>query len=290
MAVRSGTIVQPESRYIHPSKPLATRKRKIRQLTRRKIRVTPLHTMAFFILFCGFFFGLQRLYLFLITWDNLNISAVKIKCSHEKLKQQVNQIFAHHHLGNILICNLEPWQQRILALPWAKNVAIRKSLPSTLLIQVEARQPAAVLMKNNQYWLIDREGIYLEKITPQEYPLLPLIIDSNRNNSSSNLQLVWKFLDELQNTPFSLSDLAWIKVTFPSGIIIRLEGDDTPILLGNSQFKQKLILYDQTQAVLGKYRPLEYVDLRLEGRVYFKPKSPSSTPLPAGTAEEENHG
>ncbi|OQX55948.1 MAG: hypothetical protein B5M54_00600 [Candidatus Aminicenantes bacterium 4484_214] len=290
MAVRSATIIQPKSRYIHSLQPLASKKRKIRQLTRKKIRVTPFHTLVVFILFCGFFFGLQRLYLFLITWDNLNISAIEIKCSHEKLTQQVAQVFTSYPLGNILICDLDLWQQRVRAFPWAKKVTIRKSLPTTLLIQVEARQPAAKLMKNNQCWLIDRQGIYLEKTTPQEHPALPLIIDPSRSNSSPLLQVVWQFLDELRQTPFSPSDLAWIKITSPSGITICWEEDKTPILLGNSQFKQKLTFYHQTQAVLDQYRPLEYVDLRLEGRVYFRPSNPSPASPATSAAEEENHG
>ncbi|HHF42208.1 MAG TPA: FtsQ-type POTRA domain-containing protein [Candidatus Aminicenantes bacterium] len=288
MAVRYDILPHSRSGYLHPARPLADRKRKIRQLPRRKIRVTPLHTLGAFLLFCGIFFGFQQLYLFLITWEKLNVSTVEIACPDENLKEKINQLLAGRKLGNILICDLNPWREKIQALPWAKNVVLRKSLPSTLLIRVEPRQPAAVLVRDGHGWLIDREGTLLETTSPAAHPELPLIIDSTPSDSPASLQLAWQLLEEVDDS--LRKDLAWIKISIPQGITIAFQGDETPLILGFSHFKQKLAFYHQTQAVLDQYRPLEYIDLRLEDRVYFKPKRPAALSSLASTAGEENHG
>jgi len=145
-----------------------------------------------------------------------------------------------------------------------------------------------VLVRDGTGWLIDREGILLEKTSPAAHPELPLIINTTPSNSPTSLQLAWQLLEEVDES--LRENLAWIKISIPQGITIGFKGDETPIILGFSRFKQKLAFYNQTQAVLDQYRPLEYIDLRLEERVYFKPKRPAATSSLASTAGEENHG
>lgn len=72
---------------------------------------------------------------------------------------------AHASVGNNLIYDLPKHEmiRYLEANPYIKNARVSRSFPSTIKITVEEREQAAALTYDDEYLLIDREGIVLRR-------------------------------------------------------------------------------------------------------------------------------
>jgi len=243
-----------------------------RKKIQRKVKLKFIHILLFFFILAGIFYSLQRICLFLISWDKLNIKETIIVCSKSEVKQQIQQSLEGKALGNIFLLDIGYLQQAIQAFPWVEEARVRKIFPSTLNIEIKERTPFALLKKEGLY-LIDRYGVELQKVEYKESVNLPLIVDSNnfQGDCQEKLKLAWECLSNL-----SLLEKNMIKavdLTDGENVAIQLKNDETRIVLGNEDYSNKLKLFLAYRAKLEEFGDLEYADLRFPGRVYFKPKT-----------------
>jgi cell division septal protein FtsQ len=216
----------------------------------KKAKLKFWHILFYLLLIGGIFYSVQKSYLFLISWDNLEVKDMIIVCRNPDVKEEIQQNLENINLGNILLFDIEHLQEALAAHRWVKEVRIRKILPSTLKIEIKNRTPLALLKRGNLY-LIDEEGIHLERIESTEKLDLPLLVDSN------NFQKDYK------------------------DITVQLKKKKTKLILGNDQFSQKLKTFQKYSAKLGKFGNLEYVDLRFPDRFIIKPeKNPYRARIP----------
>lgn len=263
-----------------------TRTKKI-QLRRQKLRFK--HIMGFIILLFIIFVGLQQLWLFLISWDNLNINHIEVRCSSSEIRERLEIALQNQPLGNLLLLDLNNLQKEISSYNWVKTVQIRKILPSSLVIDIIPRKPIAVLKINDSYYLIDPDGIFLKEIKPDEETEFPILVDKNnfRKDYPQKINLARQCLNELPQE--SARRISIIDLSLYGNVSIKVKDPDTWIHLGNSEFKEKMEFLQSKQKLLENFQPLEYIDLRISGRLYFMPGK-ESLPFPsAGSAEEENN-
>lgn len=252
----------------------------------KKFKVKLIHILLAFLLLIGLFVLIQQTYLFLITWDNLNVRGFEIDCQKAGVKEEIAELFQGKKLGNILLVNIDHLQDMLERHRWVKNVCVRKIFPSSLRIEIQERIPAAVV-KKDKFYLIDREGILLEETNPQERPDLPLLTDSDgfESHYQEKLKLAWECLDSLPAPERELIEV--LDLSEYANVVAHLRGEETRLKLGADQFPQKLKTFRQYQTKLEKFEPLEYVDLRFEDRLYLKPqKGSSEDPLPNLQKEE----
>lgn len=62
---------------------------------------------------------------------------------------------------NLFHFNLKEASQRLLGNPWVDSVLIRKKFPNQLSIEIAERQPKVLLVWDNQFYLVNKEGIIL---------------------------------------------------------------------------------------------------------------------------------
>ncbi len=67
-------------------------------------------------------------------------------------------------------------RDRLLQYGWVQDAHVSRRLPDTLLIRIVERAPAAVWQNQGQLSLIDRDGVYLEPVSVDAMPDLPLVI------------------------------------------------------------------------------------------------------------------
>ena len=151
-------------------------KRTQKKRIRKKIRLKYGHILLLLLLTVGIFYLFQKLYIFLISWDYLNIREIKVICSREDTQKEIQDKLSEQNLGNILLADIGHLQQTIKDHRWIKEVQIRKIFPASLRIEIEEREPVAILLTENLY-LIDEEGHLLEKIDSTENQSFPLLID-----------------------------------------------------------------------------------------------------------------
>lgn len=237
----------------------------------RKVKLKFKHILFYIILLGGIFYSLQQSYLFLISWDKLNIQEVEVISQKPEIKQEIQQFLEGKRLGNILLLDISLLQEKFTAHRWIKEVRVRKILPSTLKIEIHARTPAA-LLKHSLTYVIDEEGVFLEQIKQGETVNLPLLIDSNlfQKDYEGKLNLAWECLRSL--SPEEKEQLEVLDLTEYENVTVLLKENQTRLILGNDRFSEKIRLYTRMQAKLEKYGDLEYIDLRLHDRLYIKPR------------------
>lgn len=236
----------------------------------RKIKLKIRHILLAFVLLVGFFYGFSRLYLFLMTWEKLIIDEVEIICQKEEIQRDLQHFFAGEYLGNIMLLNIGNLQELLATHTWIKEVHIRKIFPSTIRIETTERIPIALLEKED-YYLIDKDGILLQKMSPEERPDLPVFIDANRfkRDFDRKLALAWTCLDNLEGS--IRTQIRMMDLTEYENVSLQLRNSDTWLKLGDSHFKEKYQLFLENMALFKAYGPLEYIDFRYEGRFILRP-------------------
>jgi hypothetical protein len=173
-------------------------------------------------------------------------------------------------LGNILLLNIDDLQQKLAVHPWIDKISIRKIFPSSIRIDTKERIPVALLEKDG-YYLIDREGVLLQKISPQEYPELPVLIDANkfRRDFERKLVLAWTCLESLDEPVRKQIDI--LDLTEYENVTMRFRSSDTLLKMGASRFGEKFRSFSENRALFATFGPLEYIDFRCEGRLILRP-------------------
>src|SRR5437667_2507123 len=72
--------------------------------------------------------------------------------------------------------DLDRWRRRLLASPWVRDAALRRSLPSTVDIAISERTPVGVSRVGDAMYLVDERGILIDQYGPPYSDLdLPII-------------------------------------------------------------------------------------------------------------------
>ena len=237
---------------------------------KRKIRLKARHFVIYFLLVGGLFFGVQKAYLFLISWDRLDVTSVEIQCTRENIRNDIERFLQGKHLGNLLLLDIETLKENILSHPWIKEVHMRKNFPSTVHILIKERIPVALMMGESLY-LIDKEGVKLQKVDPQHPGTYPVFIDdaSFEHDAQAKLELAWACLDSLKE--HDEIEVTHVELSEYENVKIKLKNSSTWIIFGHDHFKEKMDFLLARQNVLHQYGHLEYIDLRFKDRLYIKP-------------------
>ncbi|MFC2168933.1 FtsQ-type POTRA domain-containing protein, partial [Acidobacteriota bacterium] len=103
----------------------------------RKIKLRSRHIFLSFIFLVGFFFMLQQVFLFAISWDKLEIKEVSIFCENQAIKINIQDTIEDYHFGNILLFDSQNFRKIIESFTRVKNATIRKKFPLSLEILIE---------------------------------------------------------------------------------------------------------------------------------------------------------
>ena len=78
---------------------------------------------------------------------------------------------------SLLWTDLDAWRRRLLASPWVRDAALRRSLPSTVDVVVSERQPIGIgRINGGDMYLVDERGVIIDQYGPQYADLdLPII-------------------------------------------------------------------------------------------------------------------
>jgi cell division protein FtsQ len=237
-----------------------------------KLNVRWKHIVLFFLVIAGFFLGLAKAYLYLINCDDFAVTRAEIACRQEFVGRDIQAMLDASKFRNLLLLDIGRLQDRVEAHRWVKEARLRKVFPSTLKIEITEREPAAVLKAGETYLMIDRDGVWLERLAAREDADLPLLLDSASFNDGyqEKLGLAWKCLDAL--TPDERVEVEALDLSEPGSVSMYLAGQTTRLILGGERFSERLSFirsYKETMEV--ENGPLEYVDLRFDDRIIFKP-------------------
>ena len=175
--------------------------------------------------------------------------------------------------------DLDVWRRRLMASPWVRDAALRRSLPSTVDVAISERTPVGVSRVGDAMYLVDERGILIDQYGPQYVDLDLPIIDGLATPSSdgtaadtARAELAARIITSIRTKPDLARKLSQIDVSDLHNASVILSGDPAVIYLGDDQFVQRLQQYVELAAALRERVPgIDYVDLRFDDRIYVRP-------------------
>src|SRR5437764_3121733 len=176
--------------------------------------------------------------------------------------------------------DLDRWRRRLLASPWVRDAALRRSLPSTVEVVLLERQPSGIGRINTDMYLVDERGVVIDQYGPQYADLdLPIIdglsaapSESGAMTDEARADLAARVIAQVKPKPEVLRRLSQIDVTDAHNAAVILAGDPAVIYVGEDQFLPRLQSYlELAEALRERVPDIDSVDLRFDDRIYVRP-------------------
>ena len=217
----------------------------------------------------------------------LQIDRIVVRGNERLSKGDVLAVLSGLRGESLLWTDLDQWRRRLLASPWVRDAALRRSLPSTVEVVILERQPIGVGRANGEMYLVDERGIVIDQYGPQYADLdLPIIDGLSASPESGGMtdepraDLAAKLIAALKARAVIARRLSQVDVSDPHNVSVILAGDPAIIQLGEDQFLQRLQSYLELAPTLRERVPdIDYVDLRFADRIYVRPAGRSGDGL-----------
>ncbi len=155
-------------------------------LLRRRIIVRSVSVIVISLGLYYIFLGIENSIATIFT-----VRSVKIAGLYRLKEKEIISVSGIGRGDNILKVDLGKACQRIKANPWVKEVLVRKELPASIVAEIIERRPEARVSAKNGVYLVDNEGMILEK-AGLAYDFLPLIKGLGHIEISPGKRVEWK--------------------------------------------------------------------------------------------------
>lgn len=142
------------------------------------------------VIMCFIFMGIYILY----YTDLFILKEIKVFNNHKISKEEIIKLTGLKGGERLFRINIKALERKFKNYPLIEKVIIARRLPSRLEITVKEREVLAILVRGQRGYLIDKNGIIMGEILPNDYLYYPLVEINNEK---------WK--DNF------LSFLSWIK-------------------------------------------------------------------------------
>jgi cell division protein FtsQ len=180
---------------------------------------------------------------------------------------------------NILLTDLDMWRDRLMASPWVREASFRRSLPSTIDVSIVERDPVAIGRLDGKLFLIDERGAVIDEYGAQyadfDLPIVDGLAGDKGGRASTDPgrgELAARVIRAVNAKPSLARRLSQVDVSNPHNAALILSGDPTLIYIGEDRFLPRLESYLGLAAALReRVADIDYVDLRVENRIYVRP-------------------
>jgi cell division protein FtsQ len=180
---------------------------------------------------------------------------------------------------SLVWADLDVWRRRLLSSPWIRDADLRRSLPSTVEVVVSERRPIGIGRMDGQMYLFDEHGVIIDEYGPQysefDLPIIDGLSPSTGAGTTidpGRAELAARVIEALRPKPELARQVSQVDVRDPHNAAVILSGDPAVIQLGEQQFLQRLQSYlELAPALRERVSDIDYVDLRIDGRIYVRP-------------------
>jgi cell division protein FtsQ len=240
--------------------------------------VKPLATYAALVALLAY--GTYRASIVAARAHLLQVDRVAVRGNQRLSKGEVLAVLSGLRGENIVSTDLERWRRRLMASPWVRDAALRRSLPSTIEVLVWEREPIGIGRISGEVYLVDERGVIIDQYGPQYADLdLPIIDglgaaphDAPTLTDEARAELASRVIAAVNSKPKLAARLSQVDVSDLHNVSVILTGDPTVIQLGEDQFAQRLQGYvELAPALHQRVADIDYVDLRFGDRIYVRP-------------------
>lgn len=254
----------------------------------RRIGLRLRHILLILALFAAFFAGVQKVYMLALTSRVLTVKSVTLSGATDKTEAAVRGMAEERLAVSLVLLDADRLKADLEGLSWVKKATVAKVWPSRLKVTIRERTPMA-LLKQDELYLVDEEGVRLETVDPAAAPDLPLLTDAGLF-AQDYAQKVESAGECLSGLPAALKkDVAVLDMSFPGRVDLQLKDTPVRVFLTADQSASSLAYFEKKVANWeSRFGRLDYVDLTVPGRAYLGPtKGTDRASLPRTGSEKE---
>jgi len=224
--------------------------------------------------------ALYRAALVVVQARVLKVDRILVSGTERLSKGDVMAVLSGLRGESVLFTDLHAWRRRLLASPWIRDAALRRSLPSTVEVAILERRPVGIGRLNGELYLVDERGVIVDQFGPQYADLDLPIIDGlgghgDTMTDESGAELAARVVAAARSKPALAKRLSQIDVTDAHNASVILAGDPAVLELGDDQFVPRLESYlGLSTALHERVADIDAVDLRFDDRIYVRPAKP----------------
>lgn len=209
----------------------------------------------------------------------LQIDRISVRGNKRMSEGEVAALLDGIRGQSLMWTDLSEWRQRLLASPWVKDAALRRSLPATVEVMVSEREPLGLGRLDGTLYLMDDQGTLIDEYGPQYVDLdLPIVDGLTGPGKTASApeplraRLAARLIASLAPDQAVAGRLSQVNVGDLRNAAVTLTGDSAVIYVGDDRFLERLRSYLGLAAALRERVPdIAYVDLRFDDRIYVRP-------------------
>lgn len=223
--------------------------------------------------------------------DNFQVQRVIVvggdSVSDEQIEEQINlekegTVWGIFPSSNIFFFNTKRAAARIQeTIIQIRQVTVRRQMPDVLKVYIEEREPALVWLTGDREYYLDLDGAISKEIRGEPEFNLPRVRDESNREVQAKEKIVSKnfveFTKELADTFQSETGLEYEELSTPAPISREVRVQTklgwyiyfTSERTLDSQY-QKLLLILNKELKKGQMEKLEYIDLRIKDKIFYK--------------------
>lgn len=198
--------------------------------------------------------------------------------------QKLRTFMLETYSGNILRVDLEQLKDLVESESWVRTATVRRQLPGNLIVSVRERIPVAVAAIDQDLFVVDEEGVVLDRYgsghLQMDGPILKGLGNIARENPAAtreNLEKMGIYSRLMSDLGSSEGDytrsISEVLLADPDRIAIVREDDPVPIYLGSGRFRERyenfLAQKEIYQQLKKEYGRIEYIDVSFDNKIIF---------------------
>jgi cell division protein FtsQ len=219
--------------------------------------------------------GLLAGYRWLTSLNYFAVQSIEV-AGNERLKApQVLALAGLEEGQNILSINIGKVEAALSRHPWVKTASVRRILPRQIKIVISERAPTYWMQYEDNLYYADAEGRIIDKLEADRFESLPqLEVEAGMEKHLGLLRELTKAGGEGM-LPFPMDKVAWIRLSWGSGIEVRLLDRGLTVCLSVENFKQSVSRLGIVWADLAKRGELDQSRLisSLSDKVWVEKKT-----------------
>ena len=204
----------------------------------------------------------------------LAVARVLVEGNEQLSDGEILELLALSEGANILTLDLEVVRERLLRSAWVREVEIERVLPRTLTLSIAERSPVAIAVLGELY-LLAADGTMLDELAPH-YDIEKLVLIRGLRGEDgvvpARAALAGRMAAALMARESLAALVSELDVSEGVGsVTVRLRDPAVSFLVHSAtmvaRLEQLVPLLDGLQK---RYRALDVVDLRFDGRIYLR--------------------
>lgn len=220
-------------------------------------------------------FLLLHLYKTVSELKVLGVREIEIK-GNNHLSEETLMGITSLRRDNILRIGIEELRSKFMKSPWIKEAVIRREFPGTIRINLVERIPEAIVDYGDSFYLVDGEGVIIERVRERGGHLLPVITGVDLSESRLGERSYSKGLSEglallrfLKDKGHGIEDVELV-ANKPDELTLNLAGRQLKV--GSGNYQEKFNRLNEIDRELKRRGVLaSSIDLRFTGKVIVIP-------------------